>query len=438
MTGVVQSQETQDNSATVVSSPNKTYSDDLSEAERAYFNSGGSDISGLLKEDNYKTEVDPIRDQLTSETKEPEQRPATEVQPASTTSTTQASEESLKEDDEFNFDDLRIGPDGRLRDTSGKYVPLEALRKERTRFKQQRDTNVNLEQENRALKDNYTKLEQRINTLQELWKQPAQAQEQKEETPPAPKYVVDELIGQNQAEEPKLEEDIYAFVSHQSNIIKQQQEALRKLEDKFNSSTKEIRDNEIAPVRQQLTDEGVIRYYRDDAARFLRENPDFAEAYKYIIDQRHATLALTGFADANERMKQIQTEERQLVNLALTQNKRPAEYLFNYAVASGFKPTPKADPNPAPATSQPAVATQPASQSAAAATTINPTAQEINNAERLLAAQRAQNAAPTLSGTGGTSTEMLSQEVLANMSDAEFAAMAAKLGRGGMRQYLGG
>lgn len=427
---------------------NTHMSDELTEAELKYFQSGGQDISSLLGDPGYKDDVESlnaerqaIEEQRTKQPTEPEQtyqeipakKPAVEV--VEDTQPPKAEAEPVSE--EFKFEELQIGQDGRLRDASGKFVPLAALREEREKFKQQRDSNQELLKANEDLREKYAKLSERIATLQEVWSKSPEAKQEvkKEETPKTIAQGLQELLTAENV--PTPEEDIFGFANWQKGVIEKQNQAIAALEEMITSSRKEIVEKEIQPVRQQLTEKDVVDYYRQDAANFASTQTDFGDAYRYLMNQRHATLAFAGFTDPEQRQSQIRQEERDLVDLALKQNKRPAEFIYNYAVAAGYRkpvadpnPTPPANPAPAnnanltaqpnPAVQQPLIAAQP------------------NPAERLQNQVNAQNAAATLSGTGGAASETLTAEAIANMSERDFIELSKKLGKAGMRQYLGG
>jgi hypothetical protein len=118
-----------------------------------------------------------------------------------------------------------------------------------------------------------------------------------------------------------------------------------------------------------------------------------------------------GMTDVAERNRFIANEERGLVAQAFRSRRSPAQMLYNLAVARGF--------------------TAPAPSSA--------TQQQADPAQKVEQIARGQRVAgASLSGAGGSSGEGLTADALANMSEEEFAAMAAKLGNARMRQLLGG
>ena len=408
-----------------------SFSDELTEAEKAYFNSGGQDVSGLLKEDIYKAEVEPRREELSAP---PPSSPAPAAQPTEAPLTPAATqnpapgapqpvatgEEVLGENDDFSFDGLQVGPDGRLRDDKGRYVPLRHLQKERERFKTARDANQALQVEHRTLQENYAKLAGRMDALQELWQKPAAAEPPKAEVAPEP--VKEETP-------PDPEQDIFAYVRYQQGVIAKQNEVLANLNKRFEELPAKVEETKKA-VQEQFTERDVVSYYRSDAESFGREKPEFFEAYRDLITKRHAALAIMGHTDPAARAAQIQREERELVNMAVEQRMRPAEFIYNYAVANGFRAA-APNPTPAPAPAAPAPA-------AAAPVPAPAPSGQMTEAERLQAAIAAQAATATLSGAGGVASETLSVDALAKMTDEEFAAIYSKLGKRGMRQYLGG
>lgn len=427
--------------------PKSTFSDELTPAEKAYFESGGKDLSGLLNDDIYKNEAaqhreeferpqneEPVhhhQEELSARGEEtpPVKAPTSEAPPPKT-------EEVVPDDEEINFDEITYDSAGKPRDKQGRFVPHSALVKERERFKEKRDQAARqateleeLRARNQELQESQTRVSERMNLLQELFEKNQRGEAT--ETPAAPPQ---------EETPPDPETDIFAYVRWQDKRFQQLQEAhnkqIQELSEKLTNST--------STINQQLTEQQMIDTYRSDAARFAREKADFGEAYKHLVGQRHAQLALMGFNDANKRMEQIRNEERQLLELAFQQGRRPAEYIYNYAVTMGYNP---AQSSPPP--TQPTPVAPSAPQAAAPVTNPAPTPPigtppaaapngQLSEAERLLQQRNAQNASATLSGSGGQSSEGLTAEKLAQMSEAEFQQIYAKLGRDGMRQFLGG
>lgn len=413
--------------------------DELTEAEKAYFSSGGKDVSGLLQEDLYKEEIAPHREEFETQTQPAAAAPppASETPPTPTAPAAppppaaQAKPpvaEEVGENEEFRFEELQVGPDGRLRDERGRYVPLKALQNERERYRSQRDENATLKAQNTDLQSRFDKLATRMDQLNELWTkqtQPAAAApaeqpkpEVKKETPPPP---------------PDPEQDIFAYARWQTEQLARYGDTIKALEEKITSSQKAV-DETKTEFKRDLGERDMVGYYRADAAAFAAEKPDFGEAYRHLIRQRHGTLEMLGFADEKERAAQINAEERELVQRAIAQGRRPAEFIYAYAMQSGYRtPAPAPTPTPAPAPAAAAPAPAPAPTPAAA-----PAGGVPAPSDRLASQIAAQNASQTLSGAGGTAPETLSLQALADMSEEQFAAVYAKLGKAGMRQYLGG
>lgn len=394
--------------------------DQLTEAELAYFKSGGQDVSGLLNDSRYKDDVIARQEAEAANQPAPTAAPASAPAPAQATTTpAPVTEETIPDNEEVDFSKVSEGADGRLRDDKGRFVPHAALHRERVRLQTERERNATLAQENSQLTTNYTKLAERVAVLQEIWNKPKDP----EPAPAAPEPVAP----------PDPEQDIFAYTRWQAEQIKAAQNQILELSKKI-----EERDTNVT---QRLTERDMIDGYKQDAVVFGQQQPAFREAYTNLINQRHAALALLGFNDAAERARIINTEEKELVQRAYGQGKRPAEFIYNYAVVNGYRPAapaPNPTPAPAPAGAAPAAPTAAAPAPAPAPAPAAP-APVMSEAEKLLNAQRAQAATATLGGGGGSPTaEGLTAESLATMSEEQFVALAQKMGKVGMRQYLGG
>lgn len=395
--------------------------DQLTEAELAYFKSGGQEVTGLLNDTRYKDDViarqaaeagaPPTNPDIPVPASAAPLAPAAPVQ-ASTTPAAPAAEVVVPEGEDVDFTKVVTDPDGRMRDDKGRFVPHAALHKERVRLAAERERSNGLAAENATLNQNYTKLSERVKVLQEIF------EKNNEPVPAAAAPATPEPVAP-----PDPETDIFAYSRWQADQIKAANERIEALAKKMEEST--------GQVQAKMTEQSMVSAYKEDASRFAAEKPDFGKAYSHLIVQRHAALAMMGFADAEERNKIINSEERELVERAYTQGKRPAEFIYNYASTMGYR---AAAPDPTQTTPAPVAAAPGSGGDTPAA----PAGAVISEAEKLLNAQRAQAASATLSGTGAASGEGLTAEALANMSEAQFEQIAAQLGRKGMRAYMGG
>jgi hypothetical protein len=184
--------------------------------------------------------------------------------------------------------------------------------------------------------------------------------------------------------------------------LKQSYQKIAALEKQLTESTTQQSERENARA--------MLSAYEQDARRFSQEKPEFADAYRYMFEVRHRQLDAIGLKDPAARNRFIADEERQLVSEAFKSRMSPAQMIYNLAVASGFSHTP-----PAPAPAKP------------------------NHAEKIEQIAKGQRAAGvSLSSAGGSAGEGLTAAALADMSEEEFASVAAKLGKSKMRQLMGG
>lgn len=406
----------------------KWESEELTPDELAYFNSRGND-AGALAALASKMPATPDSAAPAPAAAPPAPAPAPVAPPARAPVTPDSApiiadgtqppaaapnSESVGADEDVDLDTLVVDSQGVMRDPKGRYVPHSALHKAREKYKTARDAQSVAYQENETLKRQLATLEGRFNTLFELQK-PAAAEPA---APPAPAEDPDPR--------PNPETDIFGYVAWQERHY---QRELGKALAEINS-LKETSTKAVDEVKGQVTETTMLSSYKADAQSFLAAKPEFAQAYRHLVDARHAELALMGWTDPAQRAAQISAEEREIVKTAYTQGKRPAEFVYNIAVSRGFRapaPTPTPTPPP-PAPAAPAPA--------AIAPTATPAS--LSAAQQLANAAAAQTATATLSGVGGAGGAAITAEALLAMNDAEFEAFQQKVGRSGMRAILGG
>jgi hypothetical protein len=216
--------------------------------------------------------------------------------------------------------------------------------------------------------------------------------------------VLNDLMSKSDAPPSQATADEQPIDPEQDPIgaLKQSYAKIAKLEKQLTESTKTVEERESARA--------MVSAYQNDAARFVQEKPEFKDAYVHLMTGRHRELEAMGMTDANERNRFIANEERQLVASAFQSRRSPAQMLYSLAVARGFSYAPPAPP--------------PAKPDHAA------------KIENIAKGQRA--AGVSLSGAGGSAGEGLTAASLADMSEEEFSAVAAKLGKSKLRQLMGG
>lgn len=194
-------------------------------------------------------------------------------------------------------------------------------------------------------------------------------------------------------EVPDPEKDIFAYVKHLE----------RKLSGLEQTTQKTVEERQREQSLNQLQSA-----YAQDAQRFMAEKPDFKDAYGYIANSRARELAALGYSQDQIR-QQLTYEETNIVAQAFQQRRSPSAVLYEQAIARGYSPK----------------------QAAAAAQAVSP-------AQKLDTVAKGQQTQRSLSGAGGSAGEGLTLEALANMSDEEFQATAAKIGKSKLKQIMGG
>lgn len=104
-------------------------------------------------------------------------------------------------------------------------------------------------------------------------------------------------------------------------------------------ASKEIREY---MQRQQQTEayhrevQAVTQRYQASAAEYIKEVPDFMDAYAHAINVRTQQLMLFG-ATAEQAQQTIMGEELQLAHNALANGRNPADVIYNMARVFGYQ-----------------------------------------------------------------------------------------------------
>lgn len=203
---------------------------------------------------------------------------------------------------------------------------------------------------------------------------------------------------QQPAAPPDPEQDPFGFMRWQSERIAQ-------LEDHAQRVATHVNERDASSALHQA--------YVDDARQFVSQNPEFGQAYTWLMQNRDAELAAAGYSDPNERKRIITLDERDIVARALTNRRNnpnapgPSQVIYGLARARGFQPQPAPAPAPAP---QPGA--RPNGQTNGATPTVTQQVETI---------QRGQAASRSLSSAGGSPMPQgLDLNRIVSMTDAEF------------------
>lgn len=177
-----------------------------------------------------------------------------------------------------------------------KFIPLSELAKERERRRelQQRIENERVER---------ARLEERLNIL-------AQQMQPRQQEAPTPSF----------------EEDPASYLLHQSERTGQTVEQLQR-------QLAERQEYE----RQQYEQQQFIGSYKQQAAQFAQQNPDFREAYAHWVTNIKEELADAGVTDPQAVVRELQGFERNIVAKAMQDGVNPAERLYKLAQRRGYK-----------------------------------------------------------------------------------------------------
>lgn len=300
-----------------------------------------------------------------------------------------------EESDEELEDEITIDAQGKAHDASGKYIPKKSYLVMRDKFKTERDAR--------------TKAESRLDLLitKALENDPT-AKPTAEGERKAPENPFDE-------EDIDPEKDPFA-----ANLQERRRNKFLYSQQNASRAQQGVRD-----ARQE-----TINAYAGDARRLAGEQmakgetvevngakvPAFKAALDYLIELRHAQLEAEGYEDKAERDAAIAQEEFNLVNKARTSGKSPAEVIYKFAKASGWRMPETAKPNGEARNSGTGDAKE-----------------RIQTLNKNMQATRSLG-----SGGGGNAVEGLTTRQIANMSDDEFNAFADKIGPQKLRALLGG
>ena len=170
------------------------------------------------------------------------------------------------------------------------------------------------------------------------------------------------------------------------------------------SAVKQIQA-ETAKLKAERQEEKFLGTVKADIAQFVQQTPDFFDGLRHLVQSRDRELITMGMADQKQRVRQIASEERHLMQQALASGESPAKILYELAQQRGWrgkgKPALPAAPRPA----------------------YDPRA--VEEIERM---QQSRQASASLSGSGGSPGGGLSVAAIVDMPDHEFERLVEKLG----------
>lgn len=97
--------------------------------------------------------------------------------------------------------------------------------------------------------------------------------------------------------------------------------------------------------KQQHEEQQFVNRYRASAEAFLKDRPDFAEAYQYLLNDRKSELELIGLSPT-EVTKELIANERTIAENAYRAERNPAQVLYEMAKKRGYGASASAAPAP--------------------------------------------------------------------------------------------
>lgn len=130
----------------------------------------------------------------------------------------------------------------------------------------------------------------------------------------------------NNEQAPNKEEDPFGYYQHQleelNKVVKNQQEYLRQ-QHQYEEEVKEF---------NQLKSK-----YENSALEFIEQQPDFMDAYKFLEKSRINEYMALG-KSRQQAAAMLQQDELYIAAEAFAEEESPAERIYNFAIARGYNP----------------------------------------------------------------------------------------------------
>ena len=193
--------------------------------------------------------------------------------------------------------------------------------------------------------------------------------------------------------------------------------------------------------REQVQSEAnaMDTFYREDAATYAAQDPEFIPAYNHLMALRDHQLKMLGYTDEKARRAAIREEEQGIVKFAMAESQRTgqrvsaAKLIKELSLSMGFTPPKAPDPAPAPAPA-PAAPAQGAKPAAAAP---GAPAKMPTLTDQIQRVREAQDRNLSLSDGGGAPPPTIDTAALASMSEEDFGHMIENLPKDRLRDLLG-
>lgn len=188
-------------------------------------------------------------------------------------------------------------------------------------------------------------------------------------------------LRQKEADFERLVGRLEAMEAQMKPPVEEAPDPIRDLERlKKNEAEREAQERNRAAFQQ------MVGRYEAAAREFEQDNPDFVDAYKFMLQSRISELEAIGYP--TDQARAVATNnEAEVVAMALNQGANPAERIYALAKARGYRKVEKKDPG-----------------------------------EKIETIAKGQKASRSLSSVAGSPSKPNSLEALLDMSDDEFDA----------------
>lgn len=356
-----------------------------------------------------------MRSETPITTVDPEPDPSLETPPAPAKAKTTPADgdpaaDGADDDDDADADDEPSGDGQTEQQREQRRINFQKHR----RILKKRDEQIEalrVELQKREVRD--AKLNERLAILDEAMR-----------TPPAP--------AQTDEDPEPPEDDVFESVAW-----------LRRQNARLAKQVEEVRTGVQQTSTEQKEEQAFRSYYAQDVQGIRQSDPNFDEAYTFLMLSRDRELEAMGYKDANARRQMIVNDERRIVKKAMDewresgQPTSAAQRLVALAVARGYKPGVLAQQG-APEPGAGAEATTPAKPNgkAPAAPGAAPAARPSVKDE-VTRLREAREANQSLSDAGGSPAPVLTTETMLNLSDDEFGDLIDKLPKDKLKELMG-
>lgn len=296
---------------------------------------------------------------------------------------------------EGDDDQGAAGDDANVDDDRPKTVPHAALHKEREQHKETRAERDALAAEISEWREKWARADERLHSL---FAKDEKADKEAEKPDPEAEL----------GDPPDPEEDIFGYIKWRDKKDQIRDQRLAELEGTATKTRTEIAEDKAA--------QALVQDYHADIRAFVTEQQDWGQAYDHLRQTRISQYRALGYKD-DQIAAAFNEEEMGVLQTAREQNKRPAEVVYGLAVATGYKPAAEEAAQDKPNDDE----GKKSDEAAEAKPNGKAKPKEKSKIDQLI---EQEEAATSLSDVGGGGGAEITMEVLAAMSDDEFAEFA--------------